>query len=135
MMVYVEGVVIGGQQFGMLFQCWIEFEMFDWGLVVYCQYFGQVLIFVVDDKLFMCGYGMYQMVELVLDCGYVWEDVGVVVFKVVEDGYQWLVVYEFVVFVEEGCVVFIGFDYEFVVLVYVGGDIEIFGDIVDQEVW
>lgn len=35
------------------------------------------------------------MMELVLDCCYVWEDVCVVVFEVVENGDVWVVVYEF----------------------------------------
>jgi hypothetical protein len=55
-------------------------------------------------------------VELALDRRHVREDVGVVVFKVVEDGHQRPVVHELAALVEEGGVVLIGLDHELAAL-------------------
>ncbi|MNN19192.1 hypothetical protein D3C81_1324250 [compost metagenome] len=65
----------------------------------------------VDDQA-LAGDGAHQMVELPLDGRQIREDVGVVVFKVVEDRRARAVVDELAALVEEGAVVLVGLDHE-----------------------
>ena len=60
----------------------------------------------------LAGYRAHQVMELGLDGGQVGEDVGVVVFEVVQDGRARPVVHELGALVEEGRVVFVGLDDE-----------------------
>lgn len=75
------------------------------------------------------------MVELFLNCFQVIKDVCVVEFKVVEDQCLWVVVNKFGVFVEEGVVIFVGFNDEEWVVVQVCGDVEIVWNVVNYEFW
>lgn len=72
------------------------------------------------------------MVKLGLDGGQIWKDVGVVEFQVIEYCGVWLVVYEFIVFVEKGGVVFVCFDYEKWCVVELCGNVEVVGYVIDQ---
>src|SRR5471030_2827660 len=66
----------------------------------------------VDDEPAYAGHGANQMVELGLDRAQIGEDVGVIVFEVVEDGGLGVVVDELAALVEEGRVVLVGLDDE-----------------------
>lgn len=131
--VYAEGAAIGGQQLGMPFQRRVEAEALDRGPAAHRQHFGQMRVLAVDDQSATRRHRAHQVVELALDRGHVREDVGVVVFKVVEDGHQRPVVHELAALVEERGVVLVGLDHELAALAQPGGDAEILGDAADQE--
>ena len=73
------------------------------------------------------------ILSYLLDRGHVREDVGVVVFQVVEDRDQRAVVDELAALVEEGGVVFVGLDHEFAARADARGHAEILGHPADQE--
>ena len=77
-----------------------------------CQYGFQAAFAAVAYNQALLGHGADEMVELGLDGGKVGENVGVVVFEIVEDGGARAVVDEFAAFVEKCGVVFVGFDHE-----------------------
>jgi len=131
--VHAERAAIGSQQFRMPLQRWIEAEALDRGPAAHRQHFGQMLILAIDDQSATRRHRAHQVMELALDRGHVREDVGVIVFKVVEDGHQRPVVHELAALVEEGGVVLVGLDHELAALAQAGGDAEILGDAADQE--
>ena len=64
------------------------------------------------DDASLTGHGTHQMVELGLDGRQIGEDVGVIVFEVVQDGRARAVVHELGTLVEKGGVVLVGLDDE-----------------------
>ena len=70
-----------------------------------------LLLAVADDEAFR-RHGAYQMMELGLNGAQIGKNVGVVEFKIVQNGGTRTVVYEFGAFVKKGSVVFVGFDNE-----------------------
>ena len=86
--------------------------------------------------------GAHEVVELGLDGGEVGENVGVVVFEVVQNGGTRAVVHELAALVEEGGIVFVGFDHEkrraagrigFGRLRQAGGNAEVLRNAADEE--
>ena len=75
------------------------------------------------------------MVELGFYGGEIGEDVGVVVFQIVENGGARAVVDEFAAFVKKGGVVFVGFNHEKgrFVLRQAGGNVEVLRDAANQK--
>ena len=76
------------------------------------QHAGQAFLQAIDDHTARAGHGANQVVELALDRGQIVKNVGVVKLEVVEDGSARAVMHEFAALVEEGCVVFVGFDHK-----------------------
>ena len=72
----------------------------------------QAGLVLVDDHAATGGNGANQVVELALDGFQVFKDVGVIELEVVEQRRAGTVVHEFAALVEEGGVVFVGFDDE-----------------------
>jgi hypothetical protein len=72
----------------------------------------QRLVAGIDDQPTLGGNGSHQVVKLALDCRQVIKDVGVVELEVVQDRGARPVMNELAALVEEGGVVFIGFDHE-----------------------
>ncbi len=87
----------------------------------------------VHDHAAGGGHGAHQVVELALDRRQVIEDVGVVELQVVQDGRARAVVDELASLVEEGGVVFVGFDHEVTALPEPGRDPEVGRHPADQE--
>ncbi len=73
------------------------------------------------------------MVELALDRGHIREDIGVVVFQVVEDRHQRPVMHELAALVEKRGVVLVGFHHEFAPLAQPRRHAEVCGHATDQK--
>ena len=102
----------------------------------------QAIFAAVAHNQALAGNGTHQVVELGLDGGEVGENVGVVVFEVVQNGGARSVVHKLAALVEEGGVVFIGFDHEkrraagrigFGRLRQAGGNAEVLRNTADEE--
>ncbi len=83
------------------------------GPAAHRQHLGQRGILAVDDEPPAPRHDAHKVVELALDGLDVGEDIGVVVFEVVQHRHRWPVVHKLAALVEEGRVVLVGLDDEF----------------------
>ncbi|MCW0466752.1 hypothetical protein NB705_003825 [Xanthomonas sacchari] len=107
-----EAAAVGSDQTRAPVEAGIKAEALHRGPAAHRQHLAQVRVLAVDDQPPAARHGPHQMMKLALDRGDVGEDVGVVVFEVVEDRHQRPVVHELAALVEERGVVLVGLDHK-----------------------
>ncbi len=97
------------------------------------QYFGKARILGIDDQPAVARHAAHEVMELTLDRGHVGENIGVVVFEIVENRDLRAVVHELAALVEECGVVFVRFDDKIIAAAQSCRDAEILRHAADEK--